>query len=381
MDVLPKAVKMFQQAGQLIPPKNDLGTIMQIIFSLVFFIYLFYAQRIQTMMMLKQVEGALLRLKAIRDEGRRVALKAVREVGKPKEDPAPRIDQILEQFMITPVDLDPTGVVWKLDKIVNVRETRFEEDVRTIAPEANEWEIHNLENLLEAAMALNSIYKIIRHYFILGKKTMNLYIIMQVQMVLPMILQEVEAYSSALQAFTQGTPIGDGAGALVAAKIMWGHQWRTIAKDTVVAEVPFEGRTLLVVKAKGPGGNVGKPGDAVRNLIEERGGKVSKIIMIDAAAKLEGEELGSIAEGVGAAIGGLGVEKYKIEEVALKYNLPLYAIAIKEDIKDVVAPMKEAIFNGAEKAVEAVKRFVRERTEEGEVIIVVGVGNTVGIAQ
>ncbi|RLI31151.1 DUF1512 domain-containing protein, partial [Candidatus Bathyarchaeota archaeon] len=77
----------------------------------------------------------------------------------------------------------------------------------------------------------------------------------------------------------------------------------------------------------------------------------------------------------------LGVEKYKIEEVALKYNLPLYAIAIKEDIKDVVAPMKEAIFNGAEKAVEAVKRFVRERTAEGEVIIVVGVGNTVGIAQ
>ena len=65
----------------------------------------------------------------------------------------------------------------------------------------------------------------------------------------------------------------------------------------------------------------------------------------------------------------------------MKYNVPIYAVAIKVDIRDVVAPMKEAIVNGAEKAVEAVKRFVRERTEKGEVIIVVGVGNTVGIAQ
>ena len=372
---------MFQWVSQLFPSNGDLGSILQLIYLLAFFVYLFYAQRIQMMTMLRQVEGALIRLKTIRDEGRRVALKTVKEVGKPKEDPAPRIDQILEQFWITPVDLDPAGVIQKLDKVMNVRETRFEEDVKIIAPEANEAETHNLENLLEAAMALNAIYKVIRHFYLLGKKTMNIYIIMQVQMVLPMLLQEVEAYTSALQAFAEGMPIGDGAGALTAAKMMRGHEWRLISKDTVVTEVPFEERTLLVVKAYGPGGNIGKPGDAVRNLIEERGGKISKVIMIDAAGKLEGEELGSIAEGVGAAIGGIGVEKYKIEEVTLKYNVPIYAIAIKEAIRDVVAPMKEAIVNGAEKAVESVTRFVRERTEEGEVIIVVGVGNTVGIAQ
>lgn len=372
---------MYQWVSQFFPPKSDLGSIMQIVFSLVFFVYIFYAQRIQTMMMLKQVEGALIKLKAIKDEGRTVAIKAVKEVGKPKEDPTPRIDQILEQFMITPVNLDPAGVVWKLEKVMNVREARFEEDVKAIAPEARDWETHNLENLLEAAMALNTIYKVIRHFYILGKKTMNIYIILQVQMVLPLILREVEAYSSALQAFTEGTPIGDGVGALTAAKLMRGHDWRVIAKDTVMAEVSFEGRTLLVVKAYGPGGNTGKPGDAVRNLIEERGGKVSRIIMIDAAAKLEGEELGAIAEGVGAAIGGMGVERYKIEEVALKYNVPLYAVIIKEDIKDVVAPMKEPLSNATNKAVETVRRFLRERTEEGEVIIVAGVGNSVGIAQ
>ncbi|MFB0543867.1 MAG: DUF1512 family protein [Candidatus Bathyarchaeia archaeon] len=373
---------MYQWVSQLFPPNGDLGSILQLIYFLAFFVYLFYAQRIQTMTMLRQVEGALIRLKTIRDEGRRVALKTVKEIGKPQEDPAPRIDQILEQFMITPVDLDPAGVVWRLEKVMNVRESRFEEDVKIIAPEANETETHNLENLLEAAMALNAIYKVIRHFYLLGKKTMNIYIIMQVQMVLPLLLQEVEAYSSALQAFAEGMPVGDGAGALTAAKLMRGHEWRLISNDTVVAEAPLEERSLLVVKAKGPGGGVGKLGDAVRNLIEEREGKISKIITIDAAGKLEGEETGSIAEGVGTAIGEGGiVDKYKIEEVSLKYNIPIYAIAIKEDIKDVVAPMKEAIVDGAEKAVEAVKRFVKERTKEGEVLIVVGVGNTVGIAQ
>ena len=36
------------------------------------------------------------------------------------------------------------------------------------------------------------------------------------------------------------------------------------------------------------------------------------IITIDAALKLEGEDTGEVAEGIGAAIGGPGIERYKI---------------------------------------------------------------------
>ena len=50
------------------------------------------------------------------------------------------------------------------------------------------------------------------------------------------------------------------------------------------------------------------------------------------------------------------------------------------NIRD-VAPMEEALFNATEKAVESVKRLVEERTEEGDIIIVAGIGNTVGIGQ
>ncbi len=366
---------------QLFPPNSDLGMILQMVFSITFIFYLFYAQRIQSMTMLRQVEGTLRRVKAIRDEGRNISIQTVKEVGKPENDPTPDIERFMEHFFIQPVNLDPAGIVGKLEQLINVRENRFEEEVKAIAPSASESEANNLENLLEAALALNIYYKVIRHFYLLGKKTMNIYVIMQIHMILPLIMREIEAYSAALQAFREGMPIGDGVGALTAAKLMRGYAWEEVAKDMVAADVPMNGRTLVVLKAKGPGGNVGKPGDAVERVLDQRKGKVKAIIMIDAAGKLEGEPTGGVAEGVGAAIGGIGVEKYKIEEAAKAHDVPLYAIAIKEDISNVVAPMEEALFDATDNALESVKRIVEERSEEGETVVVAGIGNTVGIAQ
>lgn len=371
----------FPSVGQLFPPNSEIGTILQIVFSLTFIMYLFYAQRIQGMTMLRKVEGALGRVKAIRDEGRSISVQTVREVGKPETDPTPDVDRFLEHFFIMPVSLDPAGIVGKLEQLLNVRENKFEEEVRMMAPSASESEANNIENLLEAALALNVYYKVIRHFYLLGKKTMNIYIIMQIHMILPLLMREIEAHSAALQAFSDGMPIGDGVGALTAAKMMHGHSWKDVAKDMVAAEVPMNGRTLVVLKATGPGGNVGKPGDAVEKVLNEWNGRVKAVIMIDAAMKLEGEPTGAIAEGFGAAIGGIGVEKFKIEEAAKAHDVPLYAVIIKEDIAHVVAPIEESLFDATDKAVESVKRMVEERTEEGDVVIIAGIGNTVGIAQ
>jgi len=374
-------VEMFQSVGQLIPPKGELGMVLQMLFSVAFIFYLFYAQRIQSMTMLRQVEGTLRRVKAIRDEGRSISIQTIKEHGKPQNDPTPDVERFLEHFFIPPESLDPAGIVGKLEQLLNVRESRFEDEVRAMAPSASESEVNNLENLLEAAMALNVFYKVIRHFYLLGKKTMNIYVIMQIHMILPMIMRLIEAYSAALQAFREGMPIGDGVGALTVAKMIRGHPWKEVAKDMIAAEVSMSGRTIVAMKAKGPGGSVGKPGDAVERVLKERKGKVKAIIMIDAAAKLEGEPTGAVAEGIGAAIGGWGVEKYKIEEAAKAHDVPLYAVIIKEDISNVVAPMEEALFDAAEKAIESVKRLVEERTEEDDVVIVAGIGNTVGIGQ
>ena len=61
-----------------------------------------------------------------------------------------------------------------------------------------------------------------------GKKTLSLYTIMQLQMILPLVMKEAEAAASALKAFAYGQPIGDGAGPLVAAKLMHGFEIRKV---------------------------------------------------------------------------------------------------------------------------------------------------------
>jgi len=366
---------LFQVPGELF------SQIAWIIFIIMMLISMFYGQRIQLRIWLNEIESSLYKLKYLRDEGRRIAIEAIKEVGKPQIDPTPRVDRFLEYFTIYPQSLDPVGIVWKLEHILDVRDTRFKDEVKLLAPSADETQINNLENTLEAAMALNYIYKVIRHYFLLGKKTLSLYIIMQIQMILPLVMREAEAYASALKAFAYGQPIGDGVGALVAAKLMHGYPVRKVPKDCVVATVPIEGRTAYVIKAEGPGGNVGKPGDAIKTIIEENEGKIANIIMIDAALKLEGEEVGEVADGVGAAIGGPGVDQFKIEETILKYRIPINAVIIKEDIGDAVSPMRREIFEAADKAIERIKQLIVERTKEGDKVIICGVGNTIGIGQ
>jgi len=365
----------------LIPGSDSITQVLSLVMYVFFIVLIFYGQRIQMWVMVREVENSLHKLRFIKEEGRKNTIEAIKEIGKPTTDPTQRVDRYLDYFTIGPQNMDPAGIVYKLDHILDVRDERLKDEVKLMAPQSNEVQINNLENTLEAAMALNFIYKVVRHYYIQGKKTLSLYVIMQLQMILPMVMKEAEAYASALKAFAYGQPIGDGAGPLVAAKLMHGYETRKLPKDCVMATVPIEGRTALIIKAEGPGGNVGKPGDAVEAVIEEYQGKIANVIMIDAGLKLEGEMVGEVAEGIGAAIGGPGVDQYKIEDKLTKYKIPVNAVIVKEDIGDAVSPMRKEINDAADKVIERVKAVILERTKEGDTIIIVGVGNSIGVGQ
>jgi hypothetical protein len=367
--------------NQFLPTGDTITQIISMLMYVVFIVFIFYGQRIQMYVMIREVEGSLYKLKYMRDEGRKTAIETIKEIGKPQTDPSARVDRYLEYFTISPQSMDPAGIVYKLDHILDVRDTRMKDDVKLMAPAVDEVQTNNLENTLEAAMALNFIYKVVRHYYIQGKKTLSLYTIMQLQMILPLVMKEAEAYANALKAFAYGQPIGDGAGALVAAKLMHGYELRKLPKDCVVATVPVEGRTAFIIKAEGPGGNVGKPGDAVKAVIDENEDKIAMVIMIDAGLKLEGEGVGEVAEGIGAAIGGPGVDQFKIEESIAQYHIPINAVIVKEDIGDAVSPMRKEIADAIDKAIERVKGVLLEKTKEGDKVIIVGVGNTIGIGQ
>lgn len=360
---------------------GELNTMISLLMYLSFILLMLFGQKVQVRLILLEIDGVVKRLEYMRNEAKLLTIKTLKEIGKPKEDPTPELNMMLEHFVISPEGMDPAGLVWKLDHVLNVRDMKFKDDVRRIAPEADESQVNNLENLIEASQAMNTIYRIVRHFYLLGKRTSSFYIILQIQMVLPLIMQEAEALIAATKAFSQGQPIGDGAGALVAAKLMRGKDKRKIERDIVVAETMIEGRRVIPLKAEGPGGNVGRPGDAMRRIIEENNGKIAMVVMVDAALKLEGDKTGDVSEGIGAAIGGPGTERFKIEEEALKHKIPVYAIIIKESIMDAIAPMKKDISEAAELTVARIKKLILDRTKEGETVVVAGIGNTVGIGQ
>jgi hypothetical protein len=370
-------------ALQLAPTggNNLLSSLMNLVIFGMIFASFFFGQQIQSRIAILQLDGAVRKLEFIKSDAKALALRTIKEIGKPKDDPSSALSGLLEQFFISPVDMDPAGIVGKLDHLLDVRDLKFKADVKKVAPEATDAQVNNLENLVEASWALNLLYKVVRHFYLLGKKTSSFYIILQLQMLLPLIMQEAEAYAGAAKAFALGQPVGDGAGALVASRLMRDHEKREVDKDVMVAETTIEGRRIIALKAKGPGGNVGKPGDAIRTLIEENTGKVAMVVMVDAALKFEGEKTGEITEGIGAAIGGVGTERFKIEAEATKYKIPVYAIIVKESILEAITPMKKEIAEAANGVIQRIKTLIQENTKEGDLVIVAGIGNTVGIAQ
>jgi hypothetical protein len=357
-----------------------------VIFNLLFFVFIifsiFYGQRIQQFMWLKQIERALRKLDVWQREGKVVCKKRVAEYSDvPAEKVFETVEGFLEFFMIMPVDRDPSGVLNRLEHLMDVRKSRFEEFVSRVAPKANEADSNTLENVLEATIAVYFIFRIIRHFLLLGKKTKSTFLIMQIYMSLPLIMIFAKAYFEALKCFAEGKPIGDGVGPLVAARLMRGSEPKEVAKEVVAVEKDINNRNVIILKAKGPGGTVGKPGLGVMNVIEEKEGKVARVIMIDAALKLEGEITGDVIEGVGAAIGDPGPEKHKIEESGVKYNIPIDAIIVKQSIEDALTSMKKSIAMSVDEVIRRIHWIIDNQTNEGDTVVVAGIGNTLGVGQ
>ena len=71
----------------------------------------------------------------------------------------------------------------------------------------------------------------------------------------------------------------------------------------------------------------------------------------------------------------------RLKKSLVEYHIPINAVIVKEDIGDNVSPMRKEISDAIDKAIERVKGVILERTKEGDKVIIVGVGNTIGIGQ
>src|ERR671926_1649949 len=345
------------------------------------FLLMIYGQKLQSWMILGDISKSLAKLKSMKEISRKEAIDYIKTSVKSQVDPSEKIDKFLEYFAIMPVDLDPSGIIGKLDHIMRIKDERIRTEIKRMADGISDTDTSRIENILEAATALNMIYKVVRHFYLMGKRTTNMFVLVQLQMVMPLLLQEAEALQSGISAFKEGQPIGDSIGPMIVGKMMIGKDKKIIARETVYTEGEYMNRKLYLVKAEGPGGAVGRPGEAVQRLVGEIGLKIDAIIMIDAALKLEGEATGAVAEGIGAAIGGIGVEKYQIEEVATSFNIPVYAVIIKESIQDAITIMRKEISDSFDKVSNTVFSVIEDKTALGQSVLIIGIGNTLGVAQ
>jgi len=363
---------------------GDYNLLIQTLYILLFFVLIFFGQRIQLQLILMELGNVIGHLDRMRRMGREEALKKLKHYSK-NSQLEEIFNRVIESFVIFPESMDPSGIIRKLEHIMDIRETRFINDVKKMInnDEVSESMIKTMSNMVEASMALNMLYKIALHYYLLAKKTNSYFIAAQLQMQAPLIISFARAYLQAVYAFRDGAPVGDGIGPLVVNKFMSDKKVvkkkEDYVKDTSLYEIDYMNRRVFIVKAKGPGGNVGKPGEAIKKVITRMKKDIKLVIMIDAALKLEGEKTGTIAEGVGAAIGGIGVEKFKIEEIVTKYNIPLYAIIIKMSLIEAISIMSKKIASVYDDVIKRVDRVIKEETNEGDAVIVAGIGNTVGI--
>lgn len=370
---------------QLLGQTDPIGTIIQLAFFIFIIVFSLYGAKIQMWQFLKQIETGMLELKRMAIESRQTSIETFKKFGKDEEEVAKELDRWLDYFTIMPVSLDPAGILIRLDHLLDERRDRFQEFVGDLAPDASVSEQQSLENTLEVTQVLSLIFRIVRHFYLLGKKTGSQIMIMQIQMQLPEIMLLAKAYHEALDAFSEGKPIGDGIGPLVVTKFAreYGATQQSyvqeLSREVGYYPIEIEGRTVFALRATGPGGTVGKPGFGVKKLVEQHKGNIARIITIDAALKLEGEELGRVSEGTGAAIGDPGPEKHAIEDAATQNSIAIEAIVVKQNEAAAVGVMDKKILDSLPEVIERIKVAIRKRSKPGDKIILAGIGNTIGI--
>ena len=365
--------------------EGEFTGLINIVFLVFIVMMSLYGARIQMWQWLKQIQASLVELERMKKESTQKAIDTFKKFGRPEDEVEKELARWLDYFTIMPVDLDPAGILKRLDHLLDERRDRFQEFVSELAPEGVSFEHQSLENTLEVTQVLDLIFRIVRHFYLIGKKTGSQIMIMQIHMQLPDIMRLAKAYFDALDAFAEGKPIGDGIGPLVVtrfAREYGGHPdgyVHEISREVGYYPIEVEGRTVYALRATGPGGTVGKPGFAVKKLVDDNKGKIARIITVDAALKLEGEDMGRVSEGTGAAIGDPGPEKHAMEQTATENDIGIEAIVIKEDEAAAVGVMDKKILDSVPEVIERIKTSILKRTKPGDKIILAGIGNTIGI--
>ncbi len=335
-----------------------------------FFIFIFLYPRLMLSQLIFKIEQSCRKMEEMSEIANNTVAKKI--MNNPNTEIKNKIKEFSDFFVVEPSNIDPYGVVKKLDELVRQMEWRFEEFVDDTAKDKNKEERQELNYGLRAAISLRQIAKIVRHHVEMAKKFKNLQIAMILQMQLPIIEKIAESELRGTEAFVNGLPVGDSIGPLAAANLI--EKPKFVAQDVVMGTASIEGRKCFVMKATGPSPHLGRIDEALASIMKKH--RIERVITIDAAMKLEGEKTGSVAEGVGFAMGGF--QRELIESTLLPKKMQIDSVIVKVGLTEAITPMKKEIYD----AVPAVQKYVEKavkRTKKNSKVIIIGIGNSCGI--
>src|SRR5439155_858765 len=243
----------------------DLSQIVNYVYFASFILIFFYGQRLQVQWQLVSVKRSLGKLERSKTAARQKFVDSISRFQMDKKTVETKIDRLNNSFTITPVSLDPSGIIGKLEHVLDTYDDHLKMEVKAIAPNATESDVNTLSNQLEISIGLDGMFRLVRHFYLLAKKTGGIMALAQLQMALPMIMEEAEAYGAAIDAFAKAQPIGDGVGPLVVSQITAGRQGNELVKETISSITPLvkTGVDAAVNRVQNEIRSKSKPGDSI----------------------------------------------------------------------------------------------------------------------
>ncbi len=374
---------------------NDLLTTFFIILLLLVF---FYGQNYQGWYAGRLIKKSLKELNKWKKYGVNLTFSFIEPISS--EGITPReitefINKILDFFVIPPSQLDPP-IYEKLRYLMSYREKRFSQLIRQFLPNIDKSSLAKISALLNTTTEIHNMHKKVRHKLIIGEKTRSHMFLLSTASEITQIMIKARAYRTALDSFKGKQPIGDSIGPMSVNEFI-----KEIQKNNKIlelntqkrshgfysSEITYKNRKCICLRPKGPDAIVGNIGEAVENVIlelHEKNQHPSIVITIDAMTRLEGEKLGTVAQGLGIVIGGDSnnlIDKYQIETLCMKETptIPFEAVVCRESLEEAVSPMSEPIKLAIPKIIRILKKIIRSQTKPNEIVLILGIGNAIGV--
>ena len=101
---------------------EDMDTLMMLIWIIPVIVFVFYGQRIQLLISSNEIKKDIGKLEEYTISTKKDFLNYVKNNLTSKTDPSKKLDSFFDYFTIMPVDMDPNGIITKINHLVRSRE-------------------------------------------------------------------------------------------------------------------------------------------------------------------------------------------------------------------------------------------------------------------